>query len=254
MLFFFFNFIVYFRCEFFKNNDNNEDIAKIGDVNNFLESFPEFKLFLHHYHYDLKVFNEITMFMNKITKLFENDSTWLNKAVEYLLRRNELLSPINQILSACLRCNTAAVFIGSLESAKSMSYYLVDYLTKDKFEMNQILSLIHYVRGKISRFPSTADNTGTSERTAQHFLSVMVNKFLAMDEVAPNQSASALLGFKTFESSHKIHYIFIESAMAFVSTNLYADDNIKDRDAWEDIFDFNDEFKSHGSYCIIIIF
>lgn len=108
--------------------------------------------------------------------------------------RNSVVTEFNDCLTAVYGCNNAVYALTSGPSAQSALFYLLDYLTKDPVERASTLSLAQAAKAKIDAHPSTADDTGTSVRTAQHFLSVMMNSFNSFGEYSAMIAAICNLG------------------------------------------------------------
>ena len=97
--------------------------------------------------------------------------------------------------------------------------YLTDYMTKDGVELSTSLSLFHDAATHIKNYPSTAADTGTVGRTAQHFLQRVLNSLSGQSEISATQAASSLLGMSSQSFSAKFSYLYIKPAVDFVLAN-----------------------------------
>ena len=79
------------------------------------------------------------------------------------------------------------------------------YLIKDAFEVTASLSVLLYARRHIAEYPSVAEDSGSSERTAKHFMQRVLNK--EMTELAPTQAAAIALGMSSSGHSHNYQYV-----------------------------------------------
>ena len=89
------------------------------------------------------------------------------------------------------------------------------YCTKTPNDLNATLSLIRDVRLHIEKYPSVADNSGENVRTAQHFLTRLLNSLNGKEEVSLSQATACLLGMPAEVGSVDTRYVFASSAVAF---------------------------------------
>lgn len=111
-------------------------------------------------------------------------------------KRNGLIVEYNEIITALLGCNTNVSILGSDEQAKCTLLYLLKYVTKPSIEITHSLSLISHARRTIEKHPSVAQDTGTEQRTAMHFLNRVANKISSTVEVSAPFASLAILGKK----------------------------------------------------------
>ena len=82
---------------------------------------------------------------------------------------------------------------------------------KDPAEINSLLSLLHNAAKHVKKNPSVAEDSGTPERTTQHFLQRVLNSMCGRQEYSANQAVAALLGIKAEFHTHKKTVVFLES-------------------------------------------
>ena len=83
---------------------------------------------------------------------------------------NSRITCFNISISLLLRCNNNPVLLGSREGSRGACFYLVKYLTKNSVDLQKSLSLLADAKQHIDKYGSTADDKGSSRRTAVHFL------------------------------------------------------------------------------------
>jgi len=131
--------------------------------------------------------------------------------------RNGTVVEFNIALSAVLGCNTAAYILGGVEQAKGALFYLVDYITKNPCSIDVMLSVAHDAKVHIRQNPSTADDTGTVERTARHFAQRIANNLCGMVEFSAQQAAACVLGMPSSMCTTAFSYCFVWPAMKYVA-------------------------------------
>jgi len=128
---------------------------------------------------------------------------------ESLPKRNGYVVCHNKILSSLMRCNTAVYNTSSLEASIAITMYLTTYFTKKKAPVQQMLSTLCQARKQIEAHPSSADDSGTSKRTARHFFQRALNSLDVAQELSDTQVAASLCGVKSFFSSDVYSYLDI---------------------------------------------
>jgi hypothetical protein len=162
--------------------------------------------------------------------------------------RNGMVVEFSPALSGCLGCNTAIYILGAVEQAKAAMFYLVKYLNKDTVQLRNCLSIIHNARKHIRAYPSVADDTGTTKRSAQHFLTRCVNQLSLLMEVSDTQAAAHVLGMKSMIVTDKFWFVFILPAIR-KNKHLYIENFETDDDTegtWSDTNDDDDADEDFG--------
>jgi hypothetical protein len=121
----------------------------------------------------------------------------------------------NRALIAAAACNNAIVFLGSIASAKSALMYIVKYTAKDGASLTNVLVLYVSAHDHILRHPSVAADTGTEVRTAQHWLTRVLNSISGHVEYSAQMAAIALMGLPSEVWSHNFWYCFIRPAVVY---------------------------------------
>ena len=130
------------------------------------------------------------------------------------------------LLSAVLGCNTCVDPLGSLTQSKSVTFYLLKYMTKDMGDLTQVLSLIRAADTTIRKYPSQAADSGTSIRTTQHLLTRVLNCLSGEQEYGGQVAALALLDFPSNIFSHDFHYCYIRPATAWLVNHCFVSSGI----------------------------
>ena len=128
--------------------------------------------------------------------------------------RNGKMVNFNPVLTALRGCNTAIYYISAGSAAKTTMFYLLKYLTKDPTVRTCTASIAKSCHDDIIAYPSVADNTGTDERTAQHWLNRIMNKFNGYGEYSGMLICACLLGAVAEPISHKAETLSLKSTLA----------------------------------------
>ena len=126
-----------------------------------------------------------------------------DKLFRAITMRNGKMVNFNPVLTALRGCNTAIYYISAGSAAKTTMFYLLKYLTKDPTVRTCTASIAKSCHDDIIAYPSVADNTGTDERTAQHWLNRIMNKFNGYGEYSGMLICACLLGAVAEPISHK---------------------------------------------------
>lgn len=132
-----------------------------------------------------------------------------------LVGRNGLVVEYNNILSACLGCNTNVSLLGSDMQAKAGSVYVIKYISKAIAPITQSVAIIRNARNKMDRYPSVAEDAETTKRSGQLFLTRLVNEISGMIEVSAIMAAASNLGMPSETSSCRFFYVFVGSAIKY---------------------------------------
>lgn len=133
--------------------------------------------------------------------------------LDVLRGRNGRVVEYNDVITGVLSCNTAAYILGSTEQAKSVLYYLVDYMTKNPVKLHNILSVIGEARVHNAKYPSTAPDKDTQQRRAMYLLQRVLNRLTGMTEVSSQQAAAYLLGMPSAITTTPFRYVFVKAAL-----------------------------------------
>ena len=133
--------------------------------------------------------------------------------------RNGLVVEFNPIIAVLLGCNTNVGVLGSDAQAKTALCYLLKYITKPPAELTHFLPLLNKARQTVENYPSQADDTGSEQRTAMHFLNRTANQLSSSVEVSSMMAAAALLGMPAETTSCSFHYVFVNAALKFVDNH-----------------------------------
>ena len=120
------------------------------------------------------------------------------------------------LLSAALNCNTCVEPLGGLTQSKTVSFYLLKYITKDAGDLTQVMSMIKAARATVLKYPSRAENSGTEERNSQHLITRLLNIIGGEQEYGGQIASLALQGFPSNIYSHDFAYCYWRPALAFI--------------------------------------
>ena len=119
-----------------------------------------------------------------------------------LEKRNGRVTDYNETISSVRGCNTAIYHLGCGQAQLSALFYCMDYVTKNTCELESCLSLAAAANRHVRDYPSTAEDSGTEPRTAQHFLNRLLNSKLGLEEFSSMQAAGVLLGDPPEQTTH----------------------------------------------------
>ena len=122
----------------------------------------------------------------QVVKLYED----LNKQI---VNQNGLVTETNSILSLATGASTNAILIGNTQQATAALFYVLPYLTKNKFVLEACLTALENAQADVEKFPSIADDTGTDKRTVQHMFTRVLNELSRSVEISDTQVALDLL-------------------------------------------------------------
>jgi hypothetical protein len=130
--------------------------------------------------------------------------------------RNGMVVEYNPLTSALLGCNTNVSLLGSDAQAKAALSYLIKYVTKPPAELAHSLSLLYHCRKDVQQNPSVADDSGTDQRTAMHYLNRIVNKLNGAVEISAPMAAAAILGMPAETCTDIFWVAYVSAALRYV--------------------------------------
>ena len=136
---------------------------------------------------------------------------------DHLFNANGLVSEFNSILMCVANCNMALYPMGTASSAKAQFMYTCKYVTKCPTEIMSLLSILYNAAKHIEKHPSTAEDSGTVERTTRHFLQRVLNKLCGRQEYGANMVVAALIGQTAEFQMHKTSQIYADAALRYVA-------------------------------------
>jgi hypothetical protein len=196
---------------------DNEDLLKEAYIENLKKNIPQ------------QCFTESTeAWLNSLDGNVL--ATIYNEISHALEERNGLVVEVNENTTQCVGCNTAAYLLGGKEQSHGIMFYLSDYLSKDCAPLAECLTLLHEARKHIDKYPSTAKDTGTSLRTAKHWITSVLNKIGASMEVSDTQCTAFLLNMSNQICSDTFGYFSCWNAMTeiFYAAKANKDDRKDD--------------------------
>ena len=135
---------------------------------------------------------------------------------EELPKRNGLIVPFNDVITALLGCNSSVQFLGNSEQSKNTIFYLVPYLTKDNVSLSNCIPIIEQAYKHVIDKGSVASDQGTDLRLAKHLGMRLLNLLDSKLEISDTQAVAALLGmgaqvvtdnFWYFNPKHHIQFV-----------------------------------------------
>jgi hypothetical protein len=133
-----------------------------------------------------------------LDSLLEDDKRVIVWELKRQNEKNTNIVTFSPTLTACLGSNSAIYPLYSSIQAKAISFYVTDYITKGENPLNVSLAIIKNAHHHINKYPSKADDTGTEERNAMHFLSKLLNDLVSVTETSAPMAVCPLLDFPSF--------------------------------------------------------
>ena len=127
--------------------------------------------------------------------------------------RNSNVVCYNEVIASANGCNTNVPILGSVSQSKSSCFYLCGYLSKDAVPLGQSISIISEARKHVEKYTSTAEDSGTKERTVKHWMQRILNSTVSRMELFDTQATAYLLGLKGVECSDIFAYFSIWKAI-----------------------------------------
>ena len=109
----------------------------------------------------------------------------------------------NVPISATFGWNTSINFISEPGSAQSALFYVGNYMRKPIDKASAILPMVTSARKKQMKFPSRAEDQGSSKRNAKYLTQILLNKINGSQEISDQIAASAVYGYDSYISSHE---------------------------------------------------
>ena len=136
---------------------------------------------------------------------------------DLLYSANGLVSEFNHVLMSVANCNMAIYPMGTAASAKAQFMYTCKYVCKNPAEILSLLSILHDAALHVDRNPSTAEDTGTEDRTTRHYVQRILNQLCGKQEYSGNQVVAALIGLPAEFQMHKCSQIYADAATRYVA-------------------------------------
>ena len=133
---------------------------------------------------------------------------------------DQLQTEASPITTCLLKCNTCMTFCGTRSQAKNTVFYMSGYFCKLPTELNQSLPVFYAARQETKKYPSQKDGAGTAKVDAQYTVTKTLNRMTALMEYTDTQTASTLLGYPSFCSSHKCWFLHARDAITFQKTHF----------------------------------
>ena len=95
---------------------------------------------------------------------------------------------------------------------------MVKYMVKEAYDLAASLTIMIDARKHIDQYKSVAEDQGTDERTAIHFLQRVLNTAAA--ELSPTQAAGMCLGLQSGSHSHSFANVYIWDAIRLLKLGL----------------------------------
>ena len=110
--------------------------------------------------------------------------------------------------------NTSVNALFNSDAARAAFYYIAGYVAKDRMDSKQMLPICIAAFDSITKYPSTALDSGGALRTALHFMTRVLNS--TTTEMHSVSAGLWALGFKNEVLSHKPEYWHIRPLLAYV--------------------------------------
>ena len=139
-----------------------------------------------------------------------------NNLCERLATANQYVVQHNPILTNAVKFNTNAILLGSHVQSLAATFYLTPYIAKGKVTPGTAFQAIYTSLQHVKEYPSVAKDSGTDQRTTQHWLTRILNTLSVQSEVSDQQAAFALLGNTLDTYTETFSYFAPYEHLAFV--------------------------------------
>ncbi|MDR3426091.1 DUF6570 domain-containing protein, partial [Silvimonas sp.] len=129
---------------------------------------------------------------------------------------NSYVVPFTPTLTAAVRSNTSVQPMGNDTAARVATFYVADYMMKDKQAPGQLLALMAHGYGHCQDRVSVATDSGEPMRNAKYFLQSMLMQMLRAHEVGMTTATARLLGHPNEWYSHKFWFLFPKPAVEYM--------------------------------------
>jgi hypothetical protein len=110
--------------------------------------------------------------------------------------------------------------MGNTQQSKASLFYIVPYICKDKVALETCLHALKHAQEHIEEYPSTAQDSGTSQRTTQHLFTRVLNQIYSHVEVSDTQVALSLLNMGSEVTSNTYTYFGCDNSVNFLDYEL----------------------------------
>ena len=142
-----------------------------------------------------------------------------NHLNDKLPTKNGWISETNETLANITGGSTNVIILDIAKQSKGVLFYVALYVCKTKVALEQYLNVFKNVQEHIKKYPSRADDTGTTKRTVQNMFTRVMNTLHSHIEVSDTQAAVILLNmnmevtsetFAYFGADHSVNYLTYE--------------------------------------------
>jgi len=135
----------------------------------------------------------------------------------HLTEQNMLLSETSPILAAAAGCSTNAQLLISREEAVQAIWYIIDYMTKERYDLTTLRPIVLAAIRHVNRFPSEASDKDdpAARRRARQFLQRIVNSVGHYTQISIDMAAAHVLGEPAHSSTDPQAWVFWKSAIAY---------------------------------------
>jgi hypothetical protein len=133
--------------------------------------------------------------------------------------RNKDVVIHNTLMSGLYGSNNNLGALTAANGAKSISFYLTGYLSKDKCALASTASLMYEAMIHSRKYPSQADDIGNIQRSNIQILQRTLNSICGKNqELSATMAAFCLLDMPSSMSSRKFWFAFVKPALAMQKT------------------------------------
>lgn len=144
-----------------------------------------------------------------------------------------LLCEHNPSICTAVASNTNIQLCGNQTSGKTIMMYLSKYMVKSVLALSSLEGLVRSSITYARNMHSQAENAGTESRIASNSMIRTLNKIQRKQEVPGTIAASAVLGHKSFDSTHAFGHINCQDAITLLK-QLNSADTVSDTDSDSD--------------------
>ena len=148
-------------------------------------------------------------------------TTIYSHIADKLPEHNGLVTEFNDTIINTTGSAVNCILLGNSTQSKNALFYLAPYIGKSKVQLATCLTSLNNALQHVKKYPSTADDTGTNKRTAQHILTRTINSLNLKMEVCDTQAVLGLLDGGSQIKSHFFQYYGAQDAVNYVTREAY---------------------------------
>jgi hypothetical protein len=163
----------------------------------------------------------------------------------HLSELNMLLSETNMTLAAAAGCATNAQMLISREEAVQAISYIIDYMTKERYDLTTLQPVVLAALRHVRTYPSTAPDAKDPEarRPGRQLLQRIVNAIGSYSQLSLDLAAAHVMGEPAHACTDPMAWVFWKAAIAYRRAELIRE-GASEEDGTEQAAEFIEQMRS----------